>query len=256
MGWLAKGSEYDRARILDAAARARSRRKRARAIRLYRWVLAFEPQNPDLHQKLAPLLAETGQTFDAWQSFRAVARARLREGQLDQALAIYREAALYLPQEIQAWQAVARLQHRAGRPREALESLLEGSRNFRTRWLRPQAVALLRRARDIDAWDFEIVLELGKLLAADEQGHEASMLFDGLVERSRGERLRRVRAAQLRHHPRPGTFWRWLAAALDRSAAETEIVHREEAPTMPARIASSVVRFPAARARSSSVHAR
>ncbi len=251
MGWIARSSDYDRSRILDAAARARSKKRRARAIELYRRVLAYEPQNPELHAKLAPLLAETGQGFDAWQSFRAVARARLREGHPDQALAVYREAALFLPQEIQAWQAVARLQHRAGRSREALETLLEGSRNFRTRWLRPQAVALLRRARDIEAWDFEIVLELGKLLASDDQMHEAAMLFEGLVARSQGERLRRVRAAQLRHRPGPRTFWCWLEAALrrDAHAPAREREQEEEAPSMPAQIASSVVRLPAARAR-------
>lgn len=248
MVWFGGRAEYDRARILDAAARARSRKKRARAIQLYRRVLAVEPQNPELHVKIAPLLAETGQIFDAWQSFRAVARARLREGQHDQALAVYREAALFLPQEIQAWQAVARLQHRAGRPREALETLLEGSRNFRTRWLRPQAVALLRRARDIDPWDFEIVLELGKLLSADDQDHEATLLFEGLVSRTGGERLRRVRAAQLRQNPGPHTLWLWLEAATERDDPQTEIVHDEE-PLEAARIASSVVRLPAARLR-------
>jgi hypothetical protein len=56
---------YDRTRILEEAARARARRKRARAIELYRWVLAIEPQNALLHAKLAPLLAEAGEHFDA-----------------------------------------------------------------------------------------------------------------------------------------------------------------------------------------------
>ena len=48
---------YDRARILEEAARARARNKRWRAIELYRWILAVEPNNADLHAKLAPLLA-------------------------------------------------------------------------------------------------------------------------------------------------------------------------------------------------------
>lgn len=236
MRLLRRRTDYDRARILDAAARARSRKKRTRAIELYRRVLAVEPQNGDLHGKLAPLLAETGQSFDAWHSFRAVARACLREGHADKALSVYREATLYLPQEVQAWQAVARLQHRAGRQREAVETLLEGSRNFRTRWLRPQAVQLLRRARDIDAWDFEVVLELARLLAADDQCYEARMLLDGLVERSEGERLRRVRAVQLRLAPGPGALWRWVEAAFRSRAPgpqelltpvrEPESVHR------------------------------
>ena len=70
MGLIRNRVGYDRTRILDAAARARSRKKRERAIALYRWVLAAEPKNLELHGKLGPLLAESGQHFDAWSSFR------------------------------------------------------------------------------------------------------------------------------------------------------------------------------------------
>jgi tetratricopeptide (TPR) repeat protein len=247
MSWIRRRATYDRASILDAAARARARKKRPRAIELYRRVLAVEPHNAEIHAKLAPLLAETRQGFDAWQSFRAVARAHLREGHVDQALAVYREAALYLPHEIQAWHAVARLQHRAGRQREAMETLFEASRSFRTRWQRPQAVSLLRRAREIEPWEFEIVLELARLLAADDQGHEADLLFDGLVERSQGDRLRRIRAAQLRHRPGPRTFWRWLRSALRRSTHDATLEGSALLRPDPEVRSSSVVQLHAAR---------
>jgi tetratricopeptide (TPR) repeat protein len=241
MALLGRGPEYDRSRILDAAARARARKRRRRAIELYRWVLAVEPQNSQLHAKLAPLLAETGQTFDAWCSFKAVARAYLREGHADKALAVYRDAALHLPQEVQAWQAVARLQHRQGLEREAVETLLEGSRRFRTRWQRPQAIHLLRRARDIDAWNFEVVLELARLLVASDQRAETRLLLHGLVSCSGGDRLRRVRAAQFRLSPGPTAAWRWLRAVL----------RPEPEPTRPKPVArrSGVVPLHAARLR-------
>jgi tetratricopeptide (TPR) repeat protein len=218
MGLFRSHSIYDRSRILDAAGRARAKKKRTRAIELYRWVLAVEPQNGELHARLAPLLAETGQDFDAWYSFKAVARACIREGHPDKALAVYREAALHLPREVQAWLAVARLQHKRGLQREAVETLLEGSRHFRSRWLRPQAIHLLRRAREIEAWNFEAVLELARLLASTRQQHEALLLLDGLAERSSSERLRRVRAAQFRLSPGFGSAWRWLRSALRREA--------------------------------------
>jgi len=214
MGLIRTRLGYDRTRILDAAARARSRKKRERAIALYRWVLAAEPKNLELHGKLGPLLAESGQHFDAWSSFRTVARLHLRAGEADNALAAYREAALYLPQEVQAWQAIGRLQAKRGQRREAVETLLEGSRQFRTRWLRPQAIHLLRRARDLDPWNFEVVIDLACLLAIQEQGREAHILLAGMVARSDGERLRRVRSAQFRVRPSPRAAWRWLEAAL------------------------------------------
>jgi tetratricopeptide (TPR) repeat protein len=205
---------YDRTRILEEAARARARRKGSRAIALYRWVLSLEPQNATLHAKLAPLLAEAGENFEAWVSFRTAARACLREGLADKALAIYQEAALYVPHEHQAWQAVAQLQRKRGRNREALETLLDGSRRFRSRWLRPYAIYLLRRAREIDPWDFECVLELAGLLTASRQRHEARLLLDELTERAAGHRLRDVRAAQLRLDPGLRSAWLWLRALL------------------------------------------
>lgn len=214
MGLFPNRDEYDRTRILDAAARARAAKKRDRAIELYRRVQSFEPQNPEIHGKLAPLLAGTGQHFDAWISYRTVARGHLRAGQTDKALAVYREAALYLPQEVQAWQAIGRLLAKNGNTADAIETLLEGSRQFRTRWLRPQAIFLLRRARDLDLWNPEVILDLARLLAIQQQEREARLLLDGLVERSGGERLQRVRAAQFRLRPTPSAAWRWLESLL------------------------------------------
>jgi len=214
MALLLRRRDFDRAQALEAAARARAGRRRKRAIALYRQVLAREPRNSELHARLAPLLAETGQTFEAWTSFRVAAKTFQRSGQPDRAFAIYREAALYLPREYQVWQAIAHLLHQRGQAAEAVEILLEGSRHLHARWARPHAIYLLRRAREIEPWRFEVVLELAELLAGSEQGYEAGLLLDGLAARTRGERLCRVRAAQLRAHPRPRTLWRWLQTAL------------------------------------------
>jgi tetratricopeptide (TPR) repeat protein len=186
-------------------------------------VLAVEPGNTDLHARLAPLLAETGQTFDAWTSFRNTAQAALREGRDDKALAIYREASQHLPREIQAWQAMARQLSKSGDDAAAIEVLLEGSRHFRTPYLRPQAIHLLRRARAIEPWHFESVLELAGLLGRCDQREEARMLLDGLADRSAGRRLARVRRAQLRLDPGLRTAWQLLRTRLrERSDGESE----------------------------------
>jgi tetratricopeptide (TPR) repeat protein len=214
MGILRTSSAYDRTRILDQAGRARAKKRRRQAIELYRWVLAIEPGNAALHAKLAPLLAETGQTFDAWISFRKAARACLQAGEPEKAVSVYREAARLLPREVAVWQALAALHKKRKQPREAIEALLEGSRHFRSRWLRPQAIHLLRRANDIEPWNFEAVYELARLLSATGQPHEAGLLLGGLARRSGGDRLRRVRGAQLRLAPGPRAAWRWLQAAL------------------------------------------
>ena len=209
-GFRRRSNGFDRNRILAEASRARSRHRRHKAISLYRWVLAVEPRNPELHARLGPLLAETGQVFDAWVSYQAAAGAYVRQGLLDKAIGLYREAARLLPDEVKIWHSIARLQCKAGREAEALETLLEGNRRFKSRWARPQAIFLLRRAREIDPWHFESVLDLARLLAPSDQRNEAELLLDGLARRCRGAELRHVRAAELKIAPSLAALWRWL----------------------------------------------
>ncbi len=216
--FLSRKNGFDRSRILADASKARARRRRHKAIELYRWVLAVEPRNPELHARLGPLLAETGQEFDAWMSYRTAGGAYVRQGQLDKAVGLYREAARLLPREVKIWHSIARLQCKASREVEALETLLEGSRQFTPRWARPEAIFLLRRAREIDAWHFESVIDLARLLASTEQRKEAELLLDSLGRRSQGAQLRRVRAVQLRTEPGLFALWRWLRLFAQRRA--------------------------------------
>jgi tetratricopeptide (TPR) repeat protein len=209
-GAPARPPEIDRQAILEAAARERARNRRRRAIALYRSLLAVERNNAELHAKLAPLLAETGQTFDAWQSYRAVAHAALRDGREDRALGVYREATQLLPREIEAWQGLARILCKRGEEAEAVEVLVDGSRRFRTPFLRPQAIHLLRRARSIDPWNGVVVLELAEHLGRADQRDEARLLLAELAARSTDAALRRVRLAELRIDPGVATFWSWL----------------------------------------------
>jgi tetratricopeptide (TPR) repeat protein len=220
--WLG-AAPPDREALLESAARARTRGRRRKAIALYRYALALERGNPEIHARLAPLLAETGQDFDAWNSFRASAQAALRAGRDDRALAVYREATHALPREIQAWQALARLLVKQGEERAAIEALIEGSQRFRAPFLRAQAIHLLRRARTIEPWHFESVIELAGLLRRCEQREEARLLLDELARRTRGARLRRVHTAQLWLDPGPTALWRWLRTQLEnpRSAPAT-----------------------------------
>ncbi len=207
---LRKKRIYDRRRVMEAAERARTRKKRRKAIALYRWVLAIEPNNVELHAKLAPLLAQTGQNFDAWRSFRVTASAALRERRDDKALAIYRDAANHLPQETQAWQRLAHLLAKQGEKEGAIDVLIEGSRQFQTHFLRSEAAHLLRRARSFDPWNYDVVFELAQHLGRADQREEARLLLEGLARRTGGHRLRRVRAARLRLDKSPAAAWRWL----------------------------------------------
>ena len=50
MGFTGHRKAYDRARLLSKAEQARRRGRAAKAIELYRRVLAVEPDNADLHR--------------------------------------------------------------------------------------------------------------------------------------------------------------------------------------------------------------
>ncbi len=205
---------YDRARLLEAAEHARARGRRRRAIAAYRQVLAVEPGNAELHGRLGPLLAATGQAFDAWQSFHAAAQASALHGDLKRAMGIYREACRALPGEVAAWRERADLLRAHGREDEAAQVLREGRRRFRGRRRRPQAIHLLRRLREIHPWHAPTVLDLARLLAYHDQRAEALMLLEGLEHRAAGRRLRAVLSARLRLEPTLRNLWRWLRVAL------------------------------------------
>jgi tetratricopeptide (TPR) repeat protein len=217
MGWFERTKHYDRTRILFEATQARSKKRWKKTIALYRRILAVERHAPQIHAMVAPLLAATGQHFDAWVSFQVVAQANLREGRNEQALAVYREAAGHLPHEIQVWQAIARLQVKCGKQREAVETLIKGASQFDSRRHRPQAIQLLRLAHEIEGWNFEAVFELARLLGRSGQIEESRRFLEGLEARN-DDRLRPLFAAQFRLGGDLRYAWRWLRESPEQAA--------------------------------------
>ena len=211
MGWFNRTKYYDRSRIIREATHARAKQRWKKAIALYRRVLAVEPHDTQLHAKIAPMLARTGQHFDAMLSFRVVAKAFLRERRGNEALAVYRAATGHLPREIQIWESIARLEVKRGDSQAAVEALIEGASKFKSRRHRPQAIHLLRNAHEVEPWDFEATFELARLLGKSDRIEEARRLLDGLAERN-GDCLRRLMAAQFRLDGDLRYGWRWLRA--------------------------------------------
>jgi tetratricopeptide (TPR) repeat protein len=210
MAWFARKKHYDRSRIVTAAAHARKRRKPRKAIALYRQVLEVEPDNPDLHRKIAPLLVQTKRADEAWASYRRAVEGLLRRGFLEQAIGVSREASDHLHRNPEVWRALAGLELQRERRADAVEVLLEGRRHFRSRRHRSEATRLLFDARKIDRHHFQANFDLAGLLARSGARPRAASLLEELVPRSKASQLRRIRARQLWIAPSPGTLWRWL----------------------------------------------
>lgn len=205
---------YDRKATLEAAETYRTRGKRKKAIAEYRKILQHEPESTQVHAKLAPLLAETKQMDEAWKSFVAAAEGFRKQGFDEKAIAVYQQAARYLPQEVELWETIARMKAAKGKGPDAQKTLLDATVHFRGKRLRPLAVRLLRLGFEIEPWEFKTTFALAGLLAKTGERGEARRFYEGLVERTRRKKLRKVRAALFRLSPTPAAAWRWARAAL------------------------------------------
>jgi tetratricopeptide (TPR) repeat protein len=214
MGWFRRKRAYDRSRLLSQANRATQRRRRMRAIALYREILAVDTNDALVHRKIAPLLARTRQLDDAWESYRRAGEQLAKQGFVEQAIGVYREACVHLYRQHNLWLAIAELEVKRGRPVDAVNALVQGSRRLRSRRTRQEALTLLQQARKIQPGAFEPNYELAGVLASAGARDRALRILEELAPRTRGRELRRVRGRQLRLSPTPAAAWRWLSAAV------------------------------------------
>jgi tetratricopeptide (TPR) repeat protein len=214
MAWLARNKQYDRTRILAAAAKARRRRRYKKALELYQRVLEVEPENPDVLRRVAPLLARTRQPERAWDTYRRAGERLVEQGFVDQGIGVFREASSYLPTEVGVWQALAGLELERKRPADAVKTLLEGRGHFRAKRYRRQCIDLLIRARKIDRSHFKVNFDLARQLARSGARDRAMRVLEELLQHAHRSQRRRIRARMFWIAPAPRSAWRWLCAAL------------------------------------------
>jgi tetratricopeptide (TPR) repeat protein len=200
--------------LIRLADRAVARRRFRTAIRAYRRALAAQAGNAAIHAKLAPILAQKRQRFDAWLSFRAAAKAFLRDGQPHIAEDLYTQATRKLPRELQAWVSLGQVQQSRRKTADAMRTFVEGSLRFRRRRHLPQAIHLLRMAYRIHPSHLETTLDLTRCLARTGQRDEALLLLQVLAEKADAVHLPRIYAARWRISRRPGHAWAWFRSAL------------------------------------------
>ena len=208
---LLRDDSYDRARLLDAAARARRRGQLREAIAHYERVLAAEPRNPELLRRVAPLFAQIDEPDRAWHTYRGAAGEFLSAGFADKAIGVYREAAAQMPRTAVAWLAIAELEVARGRIVDAKLALLTGRSHYRKREDVCVAADLLRRALAIDASDFHARIDLARCeRGAGETAHALASLSEALVLRP--DCVRRIRWEELRTERSGARVWAWLRA--------------------------------------------
>lgn len=208
---LFRDESYDRAKLLDAAARARRRGKLHEAITCYERVLAAEPKNPELLRRIAPLFAQVAEPDRAWQAYRGAADEFARAGYADKAVGVYREAAAQMPRTAVAWLSIAELERARGRIVDAKLALLTGRANYKQRGDACVAADLLRRALALDPSDFDARLDLARCEA---RAGETALALEALAAALavRPDAVRRIRWEELRVAPSAERAWDWLRA--------------------------------------------
>jgi len=202
---------YNRAKVYEDAEKARGKGKKKKAIAGYKKILEHEPDDWQIHGKLAPLLAESAPK-EAWSSFDKAAKGHLDKGFADRALAVYRQAADLLPFIPGSWEQVAVLHQQKGRKADAVKALVEGQRHF---WKTPKdqevAHGFLIQALSIEPWHLDAPIALARL--EKKKGNAAAgvgrltQLLDHV--KSKPER-KRVLKARLGLAFSFGHLWAWL----------------------------------------------
>lgn len=201
-----------RAEVVAAADQARGRGRVRRAADLYLEALRSAPGDPVVNARLAPLLARLGDADGGARAFRLAAQAHLAAGFPERAAGVLASATAALPLDPSFWLERATLEVRRRRRPDALAGLVEGAAALARGRRREAAVALLRRALELEPLHPDAVLALAPLLARGGARAEARALVARLEAVTRGRRLARVRWLAFRLHPTPRTLWRWAAA--------------------------------------------
>lgn len=207
-----KPRPYNRSETLERAEKARAKGNRKKAITEYRKVLANDPADMAVHQKLAPLLAQTGERDAALKSFVAAAEGQLKQGFAERALAVYSQAASFFPKQERLWHELARLHRERSRRADAVKVYLDAHRHFRAARERATAIAFLRSALELEPLHLDASVQLAKLLKKNGEAADARGVLEALSRQIRGPALKRVRKAQFGLSPTPAALWRWLRA--------------------------------------------
>ena len=84
----------------------------------------------------------------------------------------------------EAWRLCGELQIKLGREDAAFETLVEGGTHFADTRSGAQAIALFSRARTIEPWDPDLVLDLARLYGRTDQSDVALELLACLTSKA------------------------------------------------------------------------
>jgi len=149
---------------------------------------------------------------ETWARLIETASSRFMEGLGSKAAGLYSRAARFIPRNPEVWETMAHIYMRQGRKADAVATLYKGHGFYAHGPESARAVAMLRRAFEIEPWNFRVTLSLA-LLVKNQDPAEALRLLEGLSARAEGRDLRKVRSAMFCAEPSFTMAWRWIKTA-------------------------------------------
>jgi tetratricopeptide (TPR) repeat protein len=211
MKLLGHRAPYDRAGILRRAEGFRSRGRVKRAIREYEQVLAVDPQDIEVHTKVAQLYIRAGRKDQAKTSLKRVIEWNQREGFVDKEIAILRVAQGLDRRDLTVYLRLAELYLGKGVKGDALR-LLEGARRaFRRKRFLREAIAVEENILSIAPDDFRAQASFVRLLWRAGRRYEAGerlwQMESHWALMKNKEYWRKTRWLLCRHAPSVSTCW-------------------------------------------------
>lgn len=211
MGLFRAVPAYDRREILREAERHRSRGRIRKAIRDYEKVLAIDPNDVEVHGKVAPLYIRTGRKDKAKASLRRVIVWYEKQGFVDKAIGMLRVALKIDRRDLGARLHLADLYVGKALTASALKLLERARRTFRGKRYLEEALAVEEKILTIAPDDFRAQVSRTRLLVKAGRGREARELLLRMESQCarRGNRKywRKTRWLLTRHAPSVSTAW-------------------------------------------------
>ena len=206
----AKKDDFQRNAVLREANDARGKGKRKRAVELYRQILAHDPEDFEVHGKLAQLLAEGGEIDEARKSFHAGAEGYHKKGFTDRAIALLHQAVQAVPTDVDGWLRISDLQIIRLKKADAANTLANGRKIFRKRKHLAAAAQILQAHMQLEPTRMEIVIDLAQVEKKRGNKPRSIELLESTMPGVNAFDRKKLRKALFFVAPSPRTLWRWF----------------------------------------------
>ncbi len=218
MAVFSGAASYDRNEIFHKAEEYRLRGRIRKAIREYERVLAVDPQDIEVHSRVAPLYIKVGRKDSAKASLWRTIAYYEKMGFADKSIAMLRLALMVDPRDLSAYLRLADLHLDKTHRVDALKVLEEARKAFRRRRFHRQATAVENKILSFAPDDFRAQVSLVRLLwragKRREAGERLWRMESEWARRRNRKRWRKTRRLMCRHAPSLSTCWGYCVSLL------------------------------------------